>query len=255
MTETTTEIRSLDDLRLDAVRVTPSGPSTGIALLVHGITADRDEGGMYRRLAESLADGGLESVRFSFRGHGSSGGTQRGVTIAGEIMDVVAALKYCSATNEPVSIVASSFGAVSVLSLLRRFRPAVSRLVLWNPVLDLRNTFLEPDLPWGIANFGRQRLDSLPYDGGLRVDGGFELSATFFDEMSLYDPASCFASVDLPSLVIHGSRDEYVSFEIAKKVCSANQACTFLEVPNADHGFDQPDEERIAIEATVRFLA
>ncbi len=34
------------------------------------------------------------------------------------------------------------------------------RLVLWNPVLDLRSTFLEPDLPWGKENFrpDQQRL-------------------------------------------------------------------------------------------------
>lgn len=40
---------------------------------------------MFRRLAESLADDGFRVLRFSFRGHGRSGGTQRGATIAEEM--------------------------------------------------------------------------------------------------------------------------------------------------------------------------
>ena len=35
-----------------------------------------------------LAEAGLEVLRFSFRGHGSSAGTSRGATIAGEMLDL-----------------------------------------------------------------------------------------------------------------------------------------------------------------------
>jgi alpha-beta hydrolase superfamily lysophospholipase len=44
-----------------------------------------DEGGMFGRLADALAAAGLTALRFSFRGHGRSGGTPQGVTVAGEI--------------------------------------------------------------------------------------------------------------------------------------------------------------------------
>jgi alpha/beta superfamily hydrolase len=51
-----------------------------------------DEGGMFVRLADRLAAKGFDLLRFSFRGHGHSGGTQIGLTIAGEMLDLQAAL-------------------------------------------------------------------------------------------------------------------------------------------------------------------
>src|SRR5207249_6106545 len=49
------------------------------------------------------------------------------------------------AAGSPVSIVESSFGAVSTTLSLREL--PVSSVVLWQPVLDLRGTFLDPSLP------------------------------------------------------------------------------------------------------------
>lgn len=77
------ELVSVDGVGLDAVLHSRSGPrGRGVVVLAHGITADMDEGGMYVRLADRLAAAGFVVLRFSFRGHGHSGGTQRGVTIA-----------------------------------------------------------------------------------------------------------------------------------------------------------------------------
>lgn len=68
----------------------PDGTS-GAVVLVHGITADLDEGGMYGRSADQLAAASFGVLRLSFRGHGASAGTQRDVTIAGKMLDVEAA--------------------------------------------------------------------------------------------------------------------------------------------------------------------
>ena len=105
---------------------------------------------MFVRLAERLAAAGFDVVRFSFRGHGGSAGTQRGVTIAGECLDLQAVIEWVRGRFAgPILIVAASFGAVSTLLSLPWLTEGVHRLVLWNPVLDLRHTFLEPELAWG----------------------------------------------------------------------------------------------------------
>jgi alpha-beta hydrolase superfamily lysophospholipase len=54
----------------------------------------------------------------------------------------------------PLSIVATSFGAVSTALSLRCLDARLHGLVLWCPVLDVRHTFIEPELPWGLENFG-----------------------------------------------------------------------------------------------------
>ncbi|MEV6325990.1 hypothetical protein AB0M45_33215 [Nocardia sp. NPDC051787] len=51
-------------------------------LLVHGITVDMDEGaGIFVHLAERLTAAGFDVMRFTFRSHRNSGGTQQGVRI------------------------------------------------------------------------------------------------------------------------------------------------------------------------------
>ncbi|MEV4238938.1 alpha/beta fold hydrolase [Nocardia sp. NPDC049737] len=145
------ELSSVDGIRLDfAVHHCTVEPTLGVVLLVHGITVDMDEvGGMFVRLAQQLVLQGFDVVRFSFRGHGASGGTQQGVTIAGECLDLQAAVTAVRErfAGQRMSIVAASFGAVST-ALSLSWLDDLYRLVLWNPVLDLR-TFLVPELAWG----------------------------------------------------------------------------------------------------------
>ncbi len=112
------ELMSCDGLPLEAVVHPAQGSGErGLVVQAHGINADMDEGGMFVRLADRLADTGFTVLRFSFRGHGNSGGSQRGVTIAGEMLDLQAAVEFMTARHGgPLSLVASSFGAVSATS-------------------------------------------------------------------------------------------------------------------------------------------
>lgn len=109
------ELTSIDGMRLEAaVHSARAQGQRGVVIQAHGINANMTEGGMFVRLADRLADADFTVLRFSFRGHGGSGGTQRGMTIAGEMIDLQAAVEYV-ADRFPgtLSIVASSFGAVS----------------------------------------------------------------------------------------------------------------------------------------------
>lgn len=133
---------SLDGLELAGIYHPSQAPhARGAIVQAHGITADMDEGGMFVRLADRLAAKGFDVLRFSFRGHGHghSGGTQRGLTIGGEMLDLQAALAILtSRSRAPVLIVAASFAAASTCLLLPYLREQIHALVLWNPTLDLR---------------------------------------------------------------------------------------------------------------------
>ncbi|MPZ28467.1 MAG: alpha/beta fold hydrolase [Micromonosporaceae bacterium] len=250
------KLLSLDGIRLDAAVHEPAGGrSRGTVLLVHGITADLDEGGMFVRLAERLAQVGFTALRFSFRGHGRSGGTQRGATIAGEMLDVEAVIEYVTAGHPgQVSVVAASFGAVPAVLSLPDLEGLVSRLVLWNPVLDLRATFVEPELPWGKHNYSPAQQELLASQGFLLVDGEFALGRVMFDEFRHYRPDRRFVASDLPALVVHGDQDSSVSYEIARAAAAAKPNCAFHTIAGSDHGFDSREREDEAIAVTVTWL-
>jgi alpha-beta hydrolase superfamily lysophospholipase len=152
------EMLAGDGLRLDAVVHGAREDAVGTVVLAHGITVDMDEGGMFVRLADRLSRAGFTVLRFSFRGHGASQGSQEGVTVAGEMLDLQAAVELAAADyGGPLSAVAASFGAVSTCLSLPYLESRLRSLVLWNPVLDLVHTFVEPELPWGRENYGPEQ--------------------------------------------------------------------------------------------------
>ncbi|WP_019928566.1 alpha/beta hydrolase [Nocardia sp. BMG111209] len=251
------ELISVDGIRLEAaLHPAVSSPCRGVVLLVHGVTVDMDEGGgMFVRLAERLVAAGFDVARFSFRGHGGSGGTQRGVTIAGECLDLQAAVTLVAERfTGPVSVVAASFGAVSTALSLPWLEDRLHRLVLWNPVLDLRHTFLAPELPWGVENFGPEAQERLRDRGFLVVDGAFELGRVLFCEFDRYRPSEQFLASSVPALIVHGDKDSAVSYPIAADAAGRREKVLLHTISGSDHGFDSREREDEAISVTTDWL-
>ncbi|WP_433521578.1 alpha/beta hydrolase family protein [Nocardia pseudovaccinii] len=251
------ELSSVDGVRLDfAIHDSTVEPSRGVVLLVHGITVDMDEGGgMFVRLAQQLVSQGFDVVRFSFRGHGASGGTQQGVTIAGECLDLQAAVTAVRErfAGQRMSIVAASFGAVST-ALSLSWLDDLYRLVLWNPVLDLRRTFLVPELAWGEENFGVVGQKHLADNGFLLVDGEFQLGRVLFIEFAHFQPLDDFHAADVPTLIVHGDHDTAVSYDVAAQAARSRSDTTLHTIAGSDHGFDSRAREDQAISTTVEWL-
>lgn len=235
-------IETPDGLALAGAHHPAEGGDRGTVLLVHGITRDMDEGGMFVRLAARLTGAGFDVVRFTFRGHGDSDGTARGVTVAGERLDVESAFEHARERFEgPYFVVAKSFGAVSTCLSLDRLGDDLSGLALWSPVLDVEGTFLDPHLPWGQRNFTGESLRELEATGSLAIDGEFEVGHVLWDELHRYDPADPFVASDLPALVVHGDADGIVPYEDARRV-AAEKGAAFHTIDGGDHGFVRPDE-------------
>ncbi|MEV6135214.1 alpha/beta fold hydrolase [Nocardia sp. NPDC051990] len=251
------ELTSVDGIRLDcAVHQCTVEPALGVVLLVHGITVDMDEGGgMFVRLAQQLVSQGFDVVRFSFRGHGASGGTQQRVTIAGECLDLQTAVTAVRErfAGQRMSIVAASFGAVST-ALSLSWLDDLYRLVLWNPVLDLRRTFLVPELAWGEENFGVAGQKCLADNGFLLVDGEFQLGRVLFTEFAHYRPLDDFRAADVPTLIVHGDHDTAVSYDVAAQAARSRSHTTLHTITGSDHGFDSRAREDQAISTTVDWL-
>ncbi|MBF6339797.1 alpha/beta hydrolase [Nocardia abscessus] len=250
------DVISVDGIRLAAAVHPATAPTRGAVLLVHGITVDMDEGaGMLVRLAEHVTAAAFDVVRFSFRGHGNSGGTQRGVTISGECLDLQAAMERVRARFAgPVSIVAASFGAVPTVLSLPWLADGLHRFVLWNPVLDLRRTFVEPQLSWEIQNFGPKQQQRLVDDGFLVVDGQFELGSVLFCEFACYRPLDDFLASRIPTLIVHGDQDTAVAYRISTDTAPARPDTTLHTISGSDHGFDSREREDKAIAATIDWL-
>ncbi|WP_433755809.1 prolyl oligopeptidase family serine peptidase [Nocardia sp. CA-135398] len=177
------------------------------------------------------------------------------MTIAGECLDLQAAVTAVRErfAGQRMSIVAASFGAVST-ALSLSWLDDLYRLVLWNPVLDLRRTFLVPELAWGEQNFGAVGQKGLADNGFLLVDGEFQLGRVLFTEFAHYQPLDDFRAADVPTLIVHRDHDTVVSYDVAAQAARSRSHTTLHTIAGSDPRIRLPAREDEAISTTVDWL-
>jgi len=230
--------KSSDRTLLHGILTEPSGKAKGKVLLAHGITVEKNEGGFYSNLAQLLCQNDLNVLRFDFRGHGESGGKPQEMTIRGEIDDLSAAVAFLRATSpQRIVIVGTSFGAgISVLYTSRNPQ-IVSSLILLCPVLDYERTFLRPETEWAQEWFSPKAQLQAKKTGILNLDG-FPLGKALLSEFKRNNPGKVLLTLDVPTLIIHGTDDSMVPYRVAHYYGSRYPHGRFLPIRGADHGFE-----------------
>lgn len=132
---------------LEAVTTCPASPACAVAVIchphpLHGGTMHNK---VVHTLARSFGELGLATVRFNFRGIGSSAGAYgRG---AGEAEDALAVLKWVQAhrPQDQIWLAGFSFGAYIALRVAAEF--PVAQLVLVAPPVHLHDELGAPRVP------------------------------------------------------------------------------------------------------------
>ena len=261
-----TDFLSHDGLALHGtVRAAPNHTAAGGALLVHGLTGDREENGLYTGLAGRLAAIGVQSLRFDMRGHGRTGGRYEDMTMSGVVGDIGAAYAHLAdglPRGAPAFVVGSSFGGgMSVCwaaaTAARGDPRAFSRhasdplarttrlagIVLLNPLLDCRKRFLLDKPYWGPAGPSDEAIGTLAYCGWLEHDGGFHIGRGLYNELSLVRPQDHVADVDVPLLTVHCDADSVAPHGVSRAYTGLAKDSEFVSIAGADHGFVHPDDE------------
>jgi pimeloyl-ACP methyl ester carboxylesterase len=139
----------------------------------------------------------------------------------------------------PISFVGSSFGgSVALLYLGLNPDVTVDRMVLVNPVIDYRTTFIDAELAWGSELFTKERVNALRSAGVARLTPHFCASAGLYDEMSLLDPYRFLRTTLTPTLLIHGDADSKVPVSAARRHTQALSGVKYVEVAGGEHGLD-----------------
>jgi pimeloyl-ACP methyl ester carboxylesterase len=237
------------------IETAPGGGAADV-ILCHGLLADRDEyNGLHVRMSAALRAAGLNAIRFDFRGHGASDLPAQDMTIAGELLDLTAVLELARVTRRrPQYLVATSFGAVSSILRLRGGDTGVRGLVLWNPVVNVRATFVEPGTGWSRSAISPGSIRLL--DAGERTHvnlSGFRMGRRLVDELRTLDLTEDLRGLTLPILAAHGTGDDRVPFRYTAAALAGRPNARLVELPGAGHGFVDFQAEVIA--DSVTFLA
>jgi len=151
---------STDGTRLCGVWHIPEVRTDKAIILAHGITADKDESGVFVGIAELLKDNGFAVLRFDFRGSGESGGKSIDLTIKGEMDDLGAAMdEVKDAGCSRLGLLGASFGGGVAILYSSKHVARIKCLCLWNPVLDYDHCFLHATTEWIKNKVGHMRRD------------------------------------------------------------------------------------------------
>jgi uncharacterized protein len=219
--------------------------SNAFALMAHGINMDKNEwNNLHFRISNDLNHQNISTFRFDYRGHGESEGTIRDMTIIGEYLDVVSSTDEISKRwKGKISLIASSFGAGSCILYAALYPQKINSLILLNPVLDYKATFLNPEVDWGKDTFNKKGYKFLKKNGFILLDGKFRLDAKLIAEFEIIKPYEYLQKIKCPVLTIHGDSDSMVPYRISKKYGKPNKHSYFIEVKNAEHGFIKANDD------------
>lgn len=243
--------KNSDGLTLCGILTRPNKNTDKCIVLCHGITVDKDEGGIFTEFARKLAEAGFIVFRFDFRGHGESEGNSVDMTITGEKRDLEAAVEFLRSLGcKTFGIVAASFAGGPVAFYVAEHD--IKALVLWNATIDYHN-LLEPKLPWPKKYFGNA-MQKLEKESFIEIGSSkFKIGKPLFEEMKRLHPWEELQKLKIPILFIHGDKDTYVPYEDSVEYSKLLNA-KLMTIKGAEHGFHDKANAEKADKATIEFF-
>jgi uncharacterized protein len=236
---------SFDGMALRGTFSGPEGKAKGGAVLVHGANADRDEYGIYSRLAEQLSKEGIASFRFDLRSRGKSEGRREDLTFFEDVNDVRVAVELTSRQSgcEKVHVLGTSYGGGISAYFVSENCSLVKTLVLFCPLLDFKYQLLEGKHFWENDRINDAGIEAIRRDGYLLHRSTFRMGRALINELYHVRPHLRMADIQVPTLTIHGKADALVPGWIAEKYHKVNSEFEFIGIENADHGFSVRGDE------------
>lgn len=223
---------SRDSLKLHGTLTSPAGSAEGLMLMVHGITSDRSEWGIFDMLADEVAKEGIASLRFDFRGHGHSSLDEQMITLAGIMSDITAAWQELEGAvgsgDVRRYIVGSSFGgglAYAAASRDGRF----DRAFMIAPVFDYLADLDHCAPKW---RSDLKRKDHFKYND-------LTLGRALANEAFYLDP---LAGPVVPTTIFHGTKDTDVVIDLSRAVAARHPGIELVEVKGAGHVMNVPED-------------
>lgn len=210
--------------------ISPAG-----VIFCHGLFSTKD-GYKITHLAEYIVNAGFTLLTFDFSFVGESGGNISELSILQEVDDLNSAFFYFQKYGiENIHLIGSSMGGlVSLLFSSVMGDKVRSQTLIAAPVIlyGLMHSMADAD------------IDALPENGFTMVDG-ISINNKFFKEIKIIDIEKAIANTTVPTLVIHGGKDNVVPVNNAAMLIK-NISCEkrIVLIEDGDHNLSrEPDLE------------
>lgn len=188
----------------------------GGCLLIHGLTGNREEHGLFDSVKAALEERGLDVLRIDLRGHGESSIPFRKASLHGMLDDVRAAYTILGERCFVRYLIGLSLGGALANILADELAP--QRMVLLAPVTSFRATF---------RNIARRREQK-------RETTTSQPSARFILQALAQNPNTASHS-GIPTLIMHGRDDLLVPIRSSRVYAAKRSHVTLVELESIGH--------------------
>ena len=220
-----------------------------VIILCHGFSTSKD-GRTYLNLERIFNDSGLVTFRFDFFGHGESGGQFEDITISEAVDDVLSAVGYVKqAGYRKIGLVGSSFGGIASIIAASRTKDLYV-LALKSPVSNYMGMLISRD--------HNKNIEEWKESGFIDVFGAegqsLRLNYSFFEDAQRIRGYEAAEKITIPTLIVHGDRDETVPIEQSLKTSQLIKNCRLEIIEGADHIYSQPEDFEKMISLISEFI-
>ncbi|MFE0305623.1 alpha/beta hydrolase [Amycolatopsis sp. NPDC058986] len=211
-------MRTHDGLRLAATLVAPESAPCHAVLMLHGEGATREQNGFYPRLAAELAERGAASLRFDLPGHGESEGNHEELSLSSLLNTISSGLTHLRENFPGMlgTLIATGLTGGVAAGYAARKGPEVDRLVLFNPLIDYKEHFVDAQPAWTGDFLDELAGRALLADGRMRLSPTFAVGRAMLNEVFWLQPRGVLDVIAAPTLIVHGAGPTDVPLESSR---------------------------------------
>ena len=229
-----------------------------VVIMAHGLQGSKDEYlDTQKRIAEKLETFGFGSLRIDFRGHGTSKAPLNEFSLASQVEDLSAAVKWLSEKRKNVRIIPMgiSFGAPQTLILFELYNHISEKCVLIAPVKDYKTTFLYPKTQWGKDLFGYEKIVEGIRNDALYIEKEYILGRTVLLDILMVDIPTFVKNTDYEISIFHGMCDELVPIYTSESLSAIRKKIKLFCLEKTEHGLTETGDEDFSSPVSISNLA
>ena len=218
-----------------------------VCIIFHGFTGQKTGTKFsYVQLARMLEARGIATFRFDFLGSGESDLNFKDMTFKDElacariILEETLKMENCT----EIYLLGHSMGGAVASELAKLYPDVIKKMVLWAPAFNLP----------AALDYLTGKME--PNQEGFYDHGGFEISQSFVDDILARDFYQNLDTYKNDLLVIHGSEDKTVPYDISKiYIPKFGKQLQFLTIEGGNHNFDTVDQIKEVLRLSLDFFS
>ncbi len=222
----------------------PNQDKHPVCLIFHGFTGQKTGTKFsYVQLSRMLEAKGIASFRFDFLGSGESDGNFVDMTFQDELSCARVILEECLKMENctEIYVLGHSMGGAIASELAKLYPNVIKKMVLWAPAFNL---------PEALHYLTGQVERAKTYD-----HGGYEISDEFVEDILKRDFYQNLDTYQNELLVIHGTKDTTVPYEISDKYMKLfHKGTKFVSIEDGNHNFDKLSDIKQVLKLTLDFF-